>query len=56
MCDIVPENPLKEQPSKEMKIGKKDSGSIERVHKNFREIQLTKLQRYVRGSSRILGV
>ena len=40
MCDIVSENPLKEQPSKEMKIGKKDSGSIERVHKSFGKISV----------------
>ena len=52
MSDIVPKNTLKEQPGKEMRMGKKrDSGSIERVHKNLREIQLTELWEYIRGSS-----
>ena len=40
ISDIAPENPLKEQPSKEEG---KNSDSIERVRKIFREIQLTKL-------------
>ena len=44
MSDIVPKNTLKEQLGEEMKIGE---GSIEGVHKNFREIQLTKLWGYI---------
>ena len=49
MCDIVPENFLKEQQQRNE--DRKKSGSIERVHKNFREIQLTKLWGYNRGNS-----